>query len=150
MEPTSPTGTPRQTLPARLRVKRARAFQEAYAQGQKEVGRFFILWSRTGEGACARLGVVASRKVGNSVARSRAKRRLRELYRLNRQRITGGDDVILVARHSLPKAPWDLVLKDFERVFSRAGRLQCPEECRKPPPPASGPDATDLSEPSPL
>jgi ribonuclease P protein component len=150
VDPTSPTGIPRLTLPARLRVKRARVFQEAYAQGRKEVGRFFILWSRAGEDAATRLGVVASRKVGNSVARSRAKRRLRELYRLNRQRITGGDDVILVARHSLLRAPWDLVVRDFEWVFSRAGRLQSPEECRKPPTPASGPDAVGLSEPSPL
>lgn len=133
----SASGPLRFTLPARLRVKRASVFQEAYAQGVKQVGRYLVLWSREGEDMDCRLGVVASRRVGNSVARSRAKRRLRELYRLNRHRLTGRADVILVARASILKAPVDRLQQDFDAVFSRAGRLQCPAECRKSPAPAS-------------
>lgn len=125
---------PRHRLPARLRVKRAGLFQEAFAQGRKTVGNHMVLWSRSGEDADRRLGVVASRKVGNSVARSRAKRLLREVFRVNRHRILGDEDVILVARKSILTAkPADRV-RDFENVFSRAGRLQCPLESHKSPP----------------
>lgn len=129
----------RYPLPARLRVKRAGLFQEAFAQGRKQAGKTLVLWSRSGEDANRRLGVVASRKVGNSVARSRAKRCLRELFRLNRHRILGEDDVILVARHTILTASPAERLRDFETVFSRAGRLQT----------APSPDTTSPSEPKP-
>jgi len=99
-------------------------FQEAFSQGRKHAGKTMVLWSRSGEEANCRLGVVASRKVGNSVARSQAKRHLRELFRLNRHRILGDQDVILVARYAILSASPAERLRDFESVFSRAGRLQ--------------------------
>ena len=121
----------RYQLPARLRVKRAASFQEAYAQGEKHVGRFAVLWLRSGEDASGRLGVVASKKVGNSVARSRGKRRLREWYRLNQHRFLGPQDVVLVARRSILEAPQTQLDADLTQLFSRAGQLQSPPECPK-------------------
>ena len=121
----------RYPLPARLRVKRASLFQEAYAQGHKTVGRYAVLWLREGEDASGRLGVVASKRVGNSVARSRAKRRLREWFRLNHHRILGNEDVILVARYSILKVSQQALDADVETLFSRSGRLQIPTECPK-------------------
>ena len=134
MGPAPPT--PRHTLPARLRVKRAGLFQEALAQGRNTVGNHMVLWSRAGEDADRRLGVVASRKVGNSVARSRAKRRMREWFRLNRHRLTPPEDVILVARRQILEASPNELDRDFEQVFSRAGRLQCAANSPKEPAPS--------------
>lgn len=116
------------TLPAGLRVKRAALFQEAYAQGHKEVGKFAVLWVHRDEQAGGKLGVVASKKVGNSVARSRAKRRLREGFRLNRHRLREDVDYILVARRSILKAPAESLNQDLLKLFSRAGQLQSPGE----------------------
>jgi ribonuclease P protein component len=112
-------------------------FQEAFRQNRKQVGRYVVLWSRAGEDAGCRLGVVASRKVGNSVARSRAKRRMREWFRLNRHRILGNEDVILVARRGILTAGHEGVCSDFEEVFSRAGRLQSRGFCSMTAPPRS-------------
>jgi ribonuclease P protein component len=70
------------------------------------------------------LGVVASRKVGGAVQRARAKRRLREAYRLNRRHFEGTWDVILVARYSLPGAPWAEVVEDLLVLARRAGLLR--------------------------
>ncbi len=98
------------------------------------MGRFVVLWLRSGEDAAGRLGVVASRKVGNSVARSRAKRRMREWFRLHQYDLTGSEDMILVARRSLVKASQPDLDADLLDVFSRAARLQCPPECPKSPP----------------
>jgi len=83
-----------------------------------------VLWLRSGPGAALRLGVVASRKVGGAVQRARAKRRLREAYRLNRHRFEGAWDVILVARYSLPEAPWPAVVDDLLALARRAGLLR--------------------------
>lgn len=120
------------TLPADRRVKRAASFQKAFRQGNKTVGRFMVLWLLEGEDPKLRLGTVASRKVGNSVARSRAKRRLREGFRLHQHELQGDVDVILVARHSILKAPWEKVERDMLKVFHRAGLLQSPDRSPKP------------------
>lgn len=95
------------------------------------MGRFAVLWLRSGEDAAGRLGVVASKKVGNSVARSRGKRRLREWYRLNQQRFSGPQDFVLVARRSILEAPQTLLDEDLTQLFSRAAQLQSPPECPK-------------------
>jgi len=126
-----PQANPQTTLPARLRVKRAALFQEAYAQGQKTVGRYAVLWLRSGDTAEGKLGVVASKKVGNSVARSRGKRRLREWYRLHRHQLKGPEDFVLVARRSILKAPQKELERDLEELFSKAAQLQRPSECSK-------------------
>lgn len=124
-------------LPARHRVRRAALFQEAYQQGRKTAGSCCVLWLRTGEDADRRLGVVASKKVGNSVARSRAKRRLREWFRRNRHRLQGSEDVILVARRRILKAAQADLELDLENVFSRAGQLQTPPDSPTSPPPGT-------------
>jgi ribonuclease P protein component len=110
-------------------------FQEAYAQKNKTAGRCCVLWLRKGEDADRRLGVVASRKVGNSVARSLAKRRLREWFRRHRHRLTGPEDVILVARYRILTATQRELEADLESVFSSAGQLQSPEESPSSPQP---------------
>jgi ribonuclease P protein component len=48
----------------------------------------------------ARLGVTASRKVGNAVVRNRVKRRIREWFRLGGQELVAGIDLVVIARAS--------------------------------------------------
>ncbi|MEM9226434.1 MAG: ribonuclease P protein component [Verrucomicrobiota bacterium] len=45
-----------------------------------------------------RLGVIASRKVGNAVKRNRAKRQFREIFRLNQEKLPAACDVIIIVR----------------------------------------------------
>lgn len=132
-----PSSSPSFCLPARLRVRRAALFQEAFAQGHKTVGRCCVLWLREGKDADRRLGVVASRKVGNSVARSKAKRRLREWFRQNRHRLKGPQDIILVARYRILTAAQSDLEADLEAVFSQAGQLQSPPDSPTSPQPVS-------------
>ncbi len=82
-----------------------------------------VLCLRSGEGAALRLGVVASRKVGNAVERARAKRRMREAFRLNRFRFAGELDVILIARRAILDAPWDEVIAELLKLARQAGLM---------------------------
>lgn len=45
-----------------------------------------------------RLGTTVSRKVGNAVVRNRWKRRLREIFRRNRDAIPSGFDYVVIVR----------------------------------------------------
>ncbi|MDD2237651.1 MAG: ribonuclease P protein component [Kiritimatiellae bacterium] len=111
---------PRQTLSRAQRITQSGEIREAYAQGHKAVGSCMVLWTRAGGNAQLRLGVVASRKVGNAVARARAKRLLREVYRTHRAGLAGHVDVVLVARHAILRAPWNDVVQDFRSLAVRA------------------------------
>lgn len=109
------------------RLLLTRQFEETYAQNRRWHGRYMVLFLRSGADASRRLGVVASRKVGPAVARSRAKRRLREAFRRHRTQFTGRtDDVVLVARRSILTAPWELIVQDLLRLASQAGLLSPP------------------------
>jgi len=98
-------------------------FQATYAQGKSGAARTLVMWLRQGPGASLRLGVVASKVIGNAVQRARAKRRLREAWRLNRHRFHGDVDVILVARRTILTARWQDVNDDLIRLAKRAGIL---------------------------
>ena len=45
-----------------------------------------------------RLGLITSKKVGSAVCRNRAKRRLREIFRTNKHKLTPGLDIIFILK----------------------------------------------------
>lgn len=100
---------------------RSANFEEAFSQNRKWVGRFMVLWLRTGDDACLRLGVVTSRKVGGAVQRVRARRLLREVFRLHRHLLTGPFDVVLVARGRILNAGAVAIREEFLELARQAG-----------------------------
>ena len=111
-----------QSLPRERRLLRPTSFRRVYDGGGRRVGRHLVVFLLPGEGP-GRVGVVASRKVGNAVARARAKRRLRELYRRHQHLLHPGIDVVLVARKGLPDVSWPRLVKDYLRTGRAAGLL---------------------------
>ncbi|MFD2264181.1 ribonuclease P protein component [Lacibacterium aquatile] len=68
----------------------------------------------------ARLGFTASKKVGNSVARNRARRRLREAaWRLVGKHGLEGHDYVLIAREATLERPWPDLLTDLQAAMKR-------------------------------
>ena len=121
------TQMPDRRLSRKQRLTSNRHFQEAYSQGCRWHGKFMVLWRREGDGANLRLGVVASKKVGNAVARSRAKRLLREVYRLNRHKFVGSCDVVLVARRDIMKMDFQALTDDLVALAREASLMGVPE-----------------------
>jgi ribonuclease P protein component len=67
-----------------------------------------------------RLGFTATRKIGNAVARNRAKRRLREAARAMAPLLAvPGSDYVFVARAGTADRPWDRLLDDVKSALTR-------------------------------
>ena len=96
-------------------------------KGVRQVMTHFILQAAVKPASTAsqlalsyRTGVTASKKVGNAVARNRAKRRMRALFRkLDCDHAPPGTDYVLVARHSLVQAAWTELSADFSMAAKR-------------------------------
>lgn len=106
------------------RIPESRLFRETFNAGKRYVGRYFVMWLRYAEDACLRLAVIVSKRTfRRSVDRSRAKRLLREAFRLNRHRLQGKVDVILVARSYIGGVKRQVVDEDLVRMAAAAGIL---------------------------
>ncbi len=90
----------------RNRLSRSRDFDAVYRQGRSVSTRFLVLYwfAREDDAAEPRLGLAVTKGVGNSVARNRLKRQLREAWRARLDRIPGENDYVLVAKPGLPDA----------------------------------------------
>lgn len=99
------------------RITRTVEFRSVMSVGVRGVSQYLVAIRRKGGGGgLPRLGVVASRKIGGAVQRSRAKRLLREVYRRGADRPAG--DLILIARRGIGEASWP----DLERAYRTATR----------------------------
>jgi ribonuclease P protein component len=70
---------------------------------------------------CARLGFTCSRKVGNAVARNRARRRLREAARRILPASLRGWDIVLIGRPATVERPFPALLDDLSAAMRRLG-----------------------------
>jgi len=99
-----------------------------YSRGKKVVCEHVVVFYHPVAGEDPpgpRVGVVASKRVGNAVKRNRAKRLLREsarrvVGRLNDRNIW----VVLVAKSSITAQTAQTVRNDLERGLSKAGLLE--------------------------
>ncbi len=109
-------------LPRSVRIFRSAVFREAFDQKVNAVGRFMVIWIRNGNDASSRLGVIASKKTfRRAVDRARAKRLIREAFRLNRRHFVDGHDYVIVARRRILGVSRQIVEKDLMQL---AGRLK--------------------------
>lgn len=117
------TQQPGTGLPRGLRITRSSEFADIFAHGHRWPGRLFTLWLRETVGRPGRLGVVAGRKTGIAVRRVRARRLMREAYRLNRQSLETGFDVVMSARQAIFDAKRQDVEAELLQLANRAGIL---------------------------
>ena len=95
------------------------------------LGCLIANWRRLPAGATTRLGVVTSRKIGGAVVRNRARRLMREVFRLHQRELTEPVDLVLVARQSIAGRDRAKVVKDFLATLTRAGLLNADSRTTK-------------------
>ena len=118
---------PRLRFRAAAHIKRGRDFLRIRQEGERRVaGCLIVNWSRLSPGAVSRLGVITSSKLGNAVVRSRARRLLRESFRLHQYELAHSLDLVLVARPAIARRAFAEVEKDFLTTLRKARLLKEP------------------------
>ena len=86
--------------------------------------RTFVLWVRRAPDAARRLGVVASKRTfHDAVDRNRARRLLRESFRLHRHLLADNVDLVLLARRRILDAKRPDVDRDLLAALRKEGLL---------------------------
>jgi ribonuclease P protein component len=115
-----------EAFPRSHRLARRSDFRKTYDEGKKLAGRYLVLFIRPGETGSIRLGLTVTKRIGCAVERNRARRRLREVFRLEaralleRNRWTGAD-VVVNLRESGASAGLRELADDFGRIVRRLG-----------------------------
>ena len=85
-------------MKAEITVKENYEFRRIYRKGRSVVTPYLVMYCQRNRQGKTRLGVTVSTKLGKAVVRNRARRRLREIWRLHLPEMQSGWDIVLVAR----------------------------------------------------
>jgi ribonuclease P protein component len=112
------------SLPKEARLLKRAEFLRVYEQGRRFEGRFMTVFILPSDRPLHRVGITATKKaIGKAHDRNRAKRLLRECFRLNRpeiEKIAERFDWVLNARRDLAFSKLDKPLAEFRGIVSKA------------------------------
>lgn len=102
-------------------LKRNYEFRRLYGKGKCVRTSRIVVYYRPAKGEQNHLGITVSTKIGKAVCRNKIRRRLREIYRLNEEKIKKGCDMIIVARHRARYSEYKELENDFIFLMKKLG-----------------------------
>lgn len=109
-------------------LKLNHVFQRLYRKGNSAVSPNMALYVRKNGREHNRLGFTVSTKVGKAVVRNRTRRRLREVYRTNEDKLCSGYDIVVVARVRAANSRYQVLEKEFLKLAGKVGLLKREKE----------------------
>lgn len=79
-------------------IKTNSDFRRAYMRGKSYTNPALVTYVIKNRAGICRMGITASKKIGNAVERNRARRVIREAFRMIDKPIKGNYDIVFVAR----------------------------------------------------
>ena len=98
-------------------------FNNLYRKGKSSGSKYVVVFYIKNNLNLSRKAFLASKKVGNSVARNRARRLMKEAFRQLEDSLPAGYDILFIARNTITQAKCDDVLKSIRGIFIKAGFL---------------------------
>ena len=103
----------------KLRLRNRADFGRVYRYGKSFANRQLVVyWSNRPEVERFRLGISVSKKMGNAVVRNRMRRLIKEIVRLNMDKLQSKVDIIFIVR----KGAVDMSYGDLEKSVLHALR----------------------------
>jgi len=109
----------RETFSRDDRLRKRREFEECYASGVRASGRLLQVFLRPGEGR-SRIGISVPKRVGGAVLRNRLRRRIREIFRRNRDLLPRPVALVVHVRPEAARAPFSELREEYRTVISKA------------------------------
>ena len=110
-------------------LKQNHEFRRLYAKGKSAVSPYFAIYCRQTRRPYSRLGITTGVKLGKAVKRNYARRRIRELYRTNEDKLLPGYDVVVVARARVIYGRYPELERSFLQLMRKLG-ICPPREAR--------------------
>ena len=110
------------SFPRTDRLTSRRQFRAVYDQGRRVRGTYVTVFGLPNRLEHCRVGITVTRKSGGAVERNRVKRRLREIFRLNRLREAGSMDLVINAHPQFGRAAAPEVERDVLHCVRRLVR----------------------------
>jgi ribonuclease P protein component len=117
------TGRRPETLTRGQRLRKRPDYLVVQERGRRVSGSSYLLLAlprpEAPDGACARLGVTVSKKVGKASVRNQVKRWVRESYRRMSDLAPQGTDLVVVARTSAPESGFAATTAELRGLLRR-------------------------------
>ena len=115
-------------------LKRHKEFRFTYRTGRQVGGGSFVLVTARNRKNKVQVGFSVSKKIGNSVTRNRAKRRLKACFSPLLLQVKPGYNLIFIARSGALTAPFLSMQKSMVTALQRAGVYvgAAPAEAQQP------------------
>lgn len=108
-------------LPAEARLRRSADFQRVYDRRSSASDGRIVVYVAANSLGHNRLGLSVSSRIGGAVARNRWKRLIREAFRLHREELPPGVDLVVVPRGKAEPA-LDWLAPALIRLAAKAAR----------------------------
>ena len=105
-------------------VKEKYEFRRIYRKGKSAVSPQLVIYCQRNRRGHSRLGVSVSTKLGCAVVRNRVRRRIREIYRLNKAKMLPGYDLIVVARVRAVETDYQKLDRTYLRLLEQLDLLR--------------------------
>lgn len=102
-------------------ITRNQEFVRAYTRGKSYVHRYVVVYINKNRVRRTRVGLTASKKVGNAVKRNRARRVLRAALCAVLPQDVGGVDIVVVARGCTPSLKSTQLEPVLAQLLKKAG-----------------------------
>ena len=119
-----------------IALKENKEFRRAYGRGKSVAGPLLVTYVCKSRLPVCRYGITASKKIGKAVQRNRARRVIREAFRIFYDRMPPHCDIVFVARGKTVYAKSTEIAAVMEKQLTSLGLLcrklsehsRCPDE----------------------
>lgn len=106
-----------ETLRPQERIRFRKDFIYLYKRGQRYKGKYFILIYLSRELHFSRMAVIVSKKVGNAVKRNKIKRRMRALFRTNKDLLKSSFDLVFIAKREILESGRAELRREYKKAL---------------------------------